>query len=260
MNDALYIAATGMQAHQAQIDAVANNVANVNTPGFKRVKVSFHDVVNRAGGTETATAATSARANGVLDGTGVSSATLSRQFDPGEIKRTDNPMDIAVHGAGFIELTAVDGSLAYTRGGALQVNADGYLATSEGLVLKQRIHVPAEVRTLTISQDGEVLGSDGKSKERALGRIDLVTFANPQALQSLGGNVYRATPEAGDPLSAIAGEGGAGRLMQGQLEQSNVKLIDEMVQMMVAQRAYEMNVKVIQAADEIAGLTNNMRK
>jgi flagellar basal-body rod protein FlgG len=260
MNDALYIAATGMQAHQAQIDAVANNVANVNTPGFKRVKVTFHDVVNQTGGSEAGAGATPARGNGVLDGSGVSLASLSRQFDAGELKRTDNPMDIAVQGAGFIELVAGDGSPAYTRGGTLQINADGYLSTSDGLVLKQRIHVPAEVRTLTISPDGEVVGSDGKSKERALGRIDLVTFANPQGLQPLGASVYRATAEAGDPLTAIAGEGGAGRLMQGQLEQSNVKLIDEMVQMMVAQRAYEMNVKVIQAADEIAGLTNNMRK
>jgi flagellar basal-body rod protein FlgG len=256
MNDALYIAATGMQAHQAQVDAVANNVANVNTPGFKRVRVSFQDVVQQ---TQNGTARVASGA-AVADGAGVSLQSLSRQFEAGELKRTDSAMDLAIQGAGFFEVVGADGASAFVRGGTLSIGPDGYLGLGEGYQLKQRIQVPNDVRSITINPDGEVFGDDGRTKERALGRIDLVTFANPRALQALGANLYRATPQAGDPLFAPASEGGAGRIVQGQLEQSNVKLIDEMVQMMVAQRAYEMNVKVIQAADEIAAMTNNLRK
>jgi flagellar basal-body rod protein FlgG len=245
-----------MQAHQAQVDAVANNVANVNTPGFKRVRVSFQDVV-----TQTQNSAARGMSTGSsAEGAGVSLQSLSRQFEAGELKRTDNAMDVAIQGTGFFEVVGPDGASAYIRGGTLSVGPEGYLGFGDGYQLKQRIHVPSDVRGITISADGEVLGDDGRTKERALGRIDLVTFANPRALQALGANLYRATPQAGDPLFAPAAEGGAGRIVQGQLEQSNVKLIDEMVQMMVAQRAYEMNVKVIQAADEIAAMTNNLRK
>lgn len=257
MNDAMYIAATGMQAQQTQITVIANNVANVNTSGFKRSSVSFHDLVN----TEAAVPLDSAPSRAALHASaGVAAGAATRQFAAGDLKHTGNPLDVAIQGSGFIEVLLADGSTGYSRGGTLHVNADNLLATAEGHVLKQRIQMPADARSFAIAADGQVTATDGQSKEWSLGRIDLVTFANPAALAAMGDNVYRLSAEAGDALVATPGEAGAGRLVQGQVESSNVKLTDEMVQLMVAQRAYEMNVKVIQAADEIAGMTNNLRK
>jgi flagellar basal-body rod protein FlgG len=261
MNDAMYIAATGMQAQQSNLNVIANNVANVNTSGFKRSKVNFHDMVHRqAASAELAGLdESSVHALGSA-GVGVGVGTIAKQFSPGEIKRTDNPLDVAILGEGFLEVELADGSTAYSRGGSLQVNAENLLATAEGHVLKQRFQMPPETRGVTIAPDGQVTAVDARSKEWDLGRVELATFANPSALVSMGDNVYQASAESGEALAALPGEAGAGRLMQGQLESSNVKLIDEMVQLMVAQRAYEMNVKVIQAADEIASMTNSMRK
>jgi flagellar basal-body rod protein FlgG len=259
MNDAMYIAATGMKAQQTHLNVIANNVANVNTSGFKRSRVNFLDLVQRENSANALAEAAelSAQPSG---GAGVNVGTVSRQFAPGDIKTTGNPMDVAIQGEGFFEVVLPDGGTGYSRGGSLQVNADNLLVTAEGHVLKQRLQIPAETRGLTISAEGEVVAKDAKSKDWNLGRMELVTFANPSGLVALGDNVYRSGPASGEPLGAMPGEAGAGRLAQGQLESSNVKLIDEMVQMMVAQRAYEMNVKVIQAADEIAGMTNNLRK
>jgi flagellar basal-body rod protein FlgG len=259
MNDAMYIAATGMQAQQMGLNLIANNVANVNTPGFKRSTVHFHDLVHREASAAALQDTVDLPAHGRL-GAGVSVGSVSKMFSPGDIKRTDRPLDVAIQGEGFFEVMLADGSSAYSRGGSLQVNADNLLATAEGHVLKQRFQIPPDSRGLTISPDGEITATDSKSREWNLGRVELVTFANPSALQSLGDNVYRAGPESGESLMALPGEAGAGRVLQGQLESSNVKLIDEMVQLMVAQRAYEMNVKVIQAADEIASMTNSLRK
>jgi flagellar basal-body rod protein FlgG len=259
MNDAMYIAATGMQAQQTQLGVIANNVANVNTTGFKRSSVNFRDMVN--------TQTVAVRDNGEVDaalnaagpGAGVAISAVSRQFAPGELKATGGALDLAINGAGFIEVLLPDGSTAYSRGGALHVNTDNLLATAEGYVLKQNLQMPADAKALKIGPDGNVTANNG-SKDWSLGRIDLVTFSNPSALRPAGDNVYRAAPESGDPLVAVPGEAGAGTLVQGQVEASNVKLVDEMVQLMVAQRAYEMNVKVMQAADEIAGMANNLRK
>lgn len=258
MNDALYIAATGMQAQQTQVNVIANNVANVNTAGFKRSSVNFHDLVHTQ--SMAASADTEPARGSAMAGAGVAIGSVAKQFAAGDLKHTGSPMDVAVQGNGFIEVLLSDGSTGYSRGGTLHVNSDNLLATAEGYVLKQRIQMPTDARGLLIGSDGQVTASDGKSRDWNLGRIDLVTFANASALTAMGDNVYRASAQAGDALMATPGEGGAGRLVQGQLEGSNVKLIDEMVQLMVAQRAYEMNVKVIQAADDIAGLTNNLRK
>lgn len=259
MNDAMYIAATGMQAQQTQLDVIANNVANVSTPGFKRGSVNFSDLVHRAA-TDGAPDAATAQPLPGLSGAGVAIGAVGKQFAPGDLTRTGNAMDLAIQGAGFIEVLLPDGSTGYSRGGTLQINADRMLSTVDGYVLKQRIQVPTGATGVTIAATGEVTAADAHGASRSLGRIDLVTFANPAALLAQGDNVYRAAPDAGDALVAVPGEAGAGNLAQGQLEQSNVKLVDEMVQLMVAQRAYEMNVKVIQAADDIASMVNNIRK
>jgi flagellar basal-body rod protein FlgG len=257
MNDALYIAATGMQTQQKSVDTIANNLANVNTPGFKRGKVSFEDLVYRglrAGQPGAAGAA-------VWQGSGVGIATLAKVFAAGEIRKTDQPLDLAIDGVGFVEVTMADGTSAYSRGGTLTIDRDGLLATAEGYVLKPGIHVGSDVAELTIQADGRVLArAPGQTEAAEVGRIDLVRFSDTDGLAALGGNLYRPSDKSGDAIYGKAGEDGMGRLAQGAAEASNVRLIDEMVGLMAAQRAYESSVKVIQAADEMLAMSNNLRK
>ncbi|SDF64523.1 flagellar basal-body rod protein FlgG [Massilia sp. PDC64] len=254
MNDALYIAATGMQAQQKSVDTIANNLANVNTPGFKRGKASFEDLVYR--GLQAGQAGAVVR-----QGSGVGIASLAKVFDAGELRKTDQPLDLAIDGVGFIEVTAADGTSAYSRGGTLTVDRDGLLATAEGYVLKPGIHVGTDAAEITILPDGRVLvRATGQSDAAEAGRIDLVRFADTDGLVALGGNLYRPSEKSGDAIYGKAGEDGMGRLAQGKAEASNVRLIDEMVGLMAAQRAYESSVKVIQAADEMLAMSNNLRK
>lgn len=258
MNDALYIAATGMQSQQLNVDTIANNLANATTPGFKRGRVNFQDLMYRdAAGAQGAESV--AQATG-LHGSGVGVATLMKYFGAGELKQTDNPMDLAVRGDGFLEVQMPEGGTAFWRGGALRVTEEGWLATAEGHVLQPQIPVGRDGRSWSIAADGRVLGVDNRGKSVELGRLQLHTFANAGALKPAGGNLYRAGADSGEPLAARPGAEGTGTLVQGAQEQSNVKLVDEMVNLMMAQRAYEMNVKVIQAADEMLGMSNNMRK
>ncbi len=252
MNDALYIAATGMKAQTSQLDTIANNVANASTPGFKRSSLRFGDLVSM-GADQQAGDATAVAA-------GVKISSLQRSFTAGELRRVDDTMSLAIQGDGFIEMQLPDGSSAFTRSARLQINADRLLSSSDGLVLRQHIHVPTDVRSLTIAEDGQVTGRDDAGRTTSLGRLDVAVFASPAALTSIGEGLWRPSTGSGDAVLAPPGEAGAGRLKQGFQEASNVQLVEEMVQLMVAQRAYEMNVKVMQAADEIAGMTNNLRK
>lgn len=257
MNDALYIAATGMQAQQAQIDAIANNLANVNTQGFKRSRVSFTDLMGVAG----MDTASDAQARPPAQGLGVGMAGVMRLFDPGELKKTDAPFDIGIRGDGFIEVTLPDGGSAYLRGGTLKVNRDGVLATQAGFPLKAGITIPEETQNITVGADGVVqLQVAGQARPVEAGRIELVRFANPGALQPLGDNLYRAAEAAGTPAPYTPGEDSAGLLAQGFLESANVNLVDEIVGLMLAQRAYGASVKLAQAADEIAAMANNLRR
>lgn len=260
MNDALYIAATGMKSQTAQIDTIANNVANASTPGFKRSQLRFGDlmVAPPAGSGSAAMAAQDG--NLVATPAGVALAGELRSFAAGELCHVDDAMALAIQGDGFLEVTMPDGSAAYTRGGHLELNAERVLSLAGGLPLKPRIHVPSDMHQLQVRADGEVLGIDEQGRSASLGRLDLIGFSRPSGLSPLGDGLWHATQASGDALTAPAGEAGMGRLQQGFQEASNVQLVDEMVLLMAAQRAYEMNVKVIQAADEIAGMTNNLRK
>ena len=253
MNDALYIAATGMKAQTAQIDSVANNVANASTPGFKRSSLRFGDLI--------ATSATApAQGDALANAAGVKITAVQRSFAAGELKRTDDVMALAIQGDGFLEVQLPDGSPAFARSTRLEIGADRLLATSDGLPLRQHIHVPTDIRAIAIGEDGQVQGRDDAGRTTALGRIDVALFASPAGLTPLGEGLWQASARSGEAMLTPAGEAGAGRLKQGFQEQSNVQLVEEMVQLMVAQRAYEMNVKVMQAADEVAGMTNNLRK
>lgn len=258
MNEALYIAATGMHTQQKSVDTIANNLANVHTPGFKKGKVSFEDLVYR----ELNGAARAGNAERLLQaGSGVAVQSLLKDFTAGELKKTDAPLDLAIRGDGFIEVLLGDGSSAYARGGTLSVDKDGLLATADGLVLKPGIHVGQDAREISIAADGRVLvRSRDQAQAVEAGRIELVRFADNSGLQAAGGNLYRSTERSGEAIFARTGEDGAGALAQGYLEGSNVRLIDEMVDLMAAQRAYESSVKVIQAADELLAMSNNLRK
>jgi flagellar basal-body rod protein FlgG len=260
MIDSLYIAASGMNAQQTSVDTIANNLANVNTPGFKKARVSFQDMMYREVARSALPGAASDGGTSRM-GSGVSVAGIARAFEAGELKRTDSPFDLAIRGDGFVEVTTVDGSSAYTRGGTLQVNREGLLANAQGLPLKAAIRVPDDAQALSIGSDGRVLARVGtQTAAMEIGRIDLARFGNAAALVPMGDNLFRPSEGSGDARSVRPGEEGAGTLAQGYLEGSNVKLIEEMVELMVAQRAYEVSTKVIQASDEMMAMTNNLRR
>jgi len=260
MYDALQIAATGMHAQQMNVDTVANNLANVNTVGFKKSRVGFADLIS-TGVTRGDLGVDASATAGARAGVGVGISAVTRSFEMGDVRRTDSPMDLLIAGEGLLEVVLPDGGRAYSRGGTLKVNADGMLATQAGHALKPGINVPANAESLVIGSDGKVSAKlPNQTSLVELGTLDMVRFTNAGSLEALGDNVYKATDRSGEALAGRAGEDGFGTLQQGQLEGSNVKLVDEMVNLMIAQRAYEASVKVAQASDEMLGLINNLRK
>jgi len=259
MFDALYIGATGMQAQQAGVETIANNLANVNTIAFKRGRVGFSDLMTREA-SRVADGANAPMASQRL-GAGVAVTGMGKVFDAGELKKTESPLDLAIRGDGFLEVTLADGTHAYTRGGSLKVSKEGFLVTQAGHALRPSITVPDNAESIAIAADGRVLVRvTNQSTPVEAGQLDLVRFASPGQLQAMGDNLYRASDASGEPLAARPGEEGAGLFAQGFLEGSNVKMVDEMVNLMLAQRAYEASVKVVQAADEMLGMVNNLRK
>ncbi|EJL72201.1 flagellar basal-body rod protein FlgG [Variovorax sp. CF313] len=262
MFDALYISATGMQAQQLNVDTIANNLANVNTAGFKKGKVGFSDLMVREAGR----LLPSQEDAGILAaenrlGAGVGIAAVSKLFDMGELKKTESAYDLAIQGEGFLEVTMPDGSSAYTRGGTFKINKDGLLATSGGFPLKANVAVPDNAQNLQIDGDGRVrVQVAGQSAPVEVGQLDLVRFTSPSALSPQGDGLYRSSTGSGDAIAGKASEDGMGSFAQGFLEGSNVKLNEEMVNLMVAQRVYEANVKVMQASDEMLGMINGLRK
>jgi flagellar basal-body rod protein FlgG len=192
---------------------------------------------------------------------GVGVTGIAKVFDLGDIKKTDSMYDIAISGDGFFELTLPDGTSAFTRGGSLKVGTDGLLATQAGHPLKPAIDVPETAQALTIEQDGRVLvRMPDQTALVELGQLDMVRFTNPSGLEARGDNEYRATASSGEPIAGRAGADSLGMVRQGYLEGSNVKLVDEMVNLMMAQRAYEASVKVVQASDEMLGMVNGLRR
>jgi flagellar basal-body rod protein FlgG len=255
MNEALYISATGMQAQQTQVDTIANNLANMGTIGFKKSRVNFEPLLPRTMAVEQATTATT------FKGMGVAVPTVMADFSAGEMKQTQRDLDVAIKGKGFFEVELADGTRGYSRHGSLSVNRDGMLVTAAGALLSAGIQVPTDVAALLISPDGRVQGKQEGSEELLdIGFLEVTQFANEAALQPIGQNVYLATEASGDALVNAPGENGAGTLQQGYLEASNVQMVEELTTLMVAQRAYEANSKVLQAADELLGIVNNLRR
>ena len=265
MFDALYIGATGMQAQQLHVDTIANNLANVNTPGFKKGRVSFTDLMMSEtsrlapAGADQAVPNLLGAAMGTGAGVGVNA--LAKLFEPGALNPTGSSWDLAIEGDGFLEVQMPDGATAFSRGGAMKVNADGTLASQSGHAFKPGITIPATATSVTVAPDGAVsVTTPQQPKPTQVGQLQVVRFANPMGLLAQGDNLYRSSDASGEPMAGHAGQEGIGSLRQGFLEASNVKMVDEMVNLMVAQRAYQASVKVVQASDELLGMVNNLRR
>lgn len=261
MFDALAIGATGMHAQQTSVDVIANNLANVQTTGYKRSRMVFADLVAPRSVTPARVGEGGPLALPQLAGAGVAIPAAARVFDVGDLKKTDSAWDLAIQGDGFLELALPDGTRAYSRGGTLKVNADGQLATQSGIPLKPGILIPENAEAILVSATGRVqVRIPGQATPIEAGQLELVRFTNAGGLLGQGGGLYRATEASGEPIAGRAGEDGMGPLAQGYLEGSNVKLVEEMVNLMVAQRAYEASAKVVQAADEMLGIVNGLRR
>jgi flagellar basal-body rod protein FlgG len=257
---ALYSSAAGMQTQQTNLDVISNNLANVNTTGFKKNKAEFQDLLYQ---TVRAAGADAGGGNqvptGVQIGHGSQLVGTSKIFTTGELTQTGERLDVAIQGDGFFEVQLPDGTKAYTRDGTLKTAADGRVTTNDGLVLQGGFQpIPAGTTSISIATTGEVT-TKGSSGSQTF-RVQLVRFANPAGLESLGRNLYRETLASGTAETGNAGENGFGELQQGYLEMSNVKVVEEMVNMIVAQRAYEVNSKAVQAADEMMQISNNLRR
>jgi flagellar basal-body rod protein FlgG len=251
-----------MEAQQLNMDITANNLANVNTTGFKKSRADFQDLLY-----QTIRSAGSTQAQGVQVPTGIQvglgtrMAAVQKVFTQGDFKQTDNDLDVVIEGNGFFQVMQPSGELAYTRDGSLKIDGTGKLVTSDGYAVQPEMTIPAEATDISIGEDGTVTVSvAGQTAPQQLGQLQLVKFLNPAGLNSLGRNLLVATDASGEPITASPGQDGLGTLRQGVVEMSNVKVVDEMVNMIEAQRAYEINSKSIQASDEMLNTANNLKR
>ncbi len=260
MMRALYTAASGMNAQQYNIDTISNNLANVNTTGFRSNSARFQDLIYqnlRAPGTPVGP---SVVPTGQDVGLGVKIGSSAKTFTQGTLQQTSNPLDIAIEGDGFFQVTQPDGTPAYTRDGNFQRDANGAIVTNDGYFLSPQITVPANATQVQVGQDGTVTAQiPGQQTPQTLGQIQLVRFTNPAGLAPKGQNLYTQTGSSGAPTLSQPGLNGAGTLQGGYLEQSNVSVVQEMVNLITAQRAYEANSKAISTADEMLSTAVQMK-
>jgi len=260
---ALYSAASGMAAQQTNVDNIANNLANANTTGFKSRRAQFQDLVYQsvvqpgtAAGQQTVIPA------GLQLGLGTRTASNEVIFTQGNMTETDNPLDLVIQGRGFFQVQLPNGQLAYTRCGSFQLDRDGNLVTSDGNMVVPQITIPAQAQQITVAQDGTVSYTQpNQTAAQQAGQIQLANFANPAGLNNLGGNLLTPTDASGDAqLGVPGGQEGQGTILQGYVEQSNVSVVEEFINLIVAQRAYEANSKVVQAADQMYQDVNNLSR
>ena len=257
---ALWTAATGMQAQAMNIDVISNNLANVNTTGFKKSRADFQELMyqsTRTPGSSTSTGTQSPA--GIQVGLGSRTAAVQKIFTVGDFQSTGNELDVGIEGAGFFEIELPTGDTAYTRAGTFKKDGSGRMVTSDGYPMQPEIVIPENATAISIGEDGTVeVNLDNDSEPTQIGSIELTIFANAAGLKSIGRNLYQETPSSGIPTSATPGESGSGTLSQGFLEGSNVNIMEEMVNMIAGQRAYEINSKAIKTADEMVQMMNNM--
>jgi flagellar basal-body rod protein FlgG len=258
MDASMWVAKTGLDAQQTRMNVISNNLANVNTTGFKRDRAVFEDMlyqnVKQAGGQ---TDANSQAPTGMMLGTGVRIVATEKLHNQGNMITTQNSLDLAIAGDGYFQIAKGDGSLAYTRDGGFKISATGQMVTSSGALLQPAITIPNTASSVTIGRDGTVSIELAAGGSQVLGQIQIARFVNPSGLQSLGQNLMKDTPASGAPQVLAPGVGGAGSLMQGSLEASNVNVVEEMVNMIETQRAYEINSKAITAVDGMLRFLNN---
>ena len=257
---ALWTAASGMQAQQLTLDVVANNLANVQTAGFKRSRVDFQDLVYE---TLQAPGASSAQGqeipSGFQIGHGSRAVATQRLFIKGDLQQTGNALDLAIEGDGFFQVTLPSGEIGYSRAGTFKKNSTGLLVTSDGFALQPQITIPQDATNVIVGVDGIVsVTIAGQTQPQQVGTVELARFINPAGLLSQGRNIFLPTQASGDPITANPGSEGLGTLIQGFVEGSNVNVVEEMVGLITSQRAYEINSKAIRTADEMMQTANNL--
>jgi flagellar basal-body rod protein FlgG len=261
VNRSLYIAATGMNAQQAQMDVISNNLANVSTNGFKGSRAVFEDLlyqtIRQPGANSTQQ---TELPSGIQLGTGVQQVATERLYTQGNLQQTGNSKDVAINGAGFFQVQMPDGTTAYTRDGSFQTNAQGQLVTSSGYQVIPAITIPTNATSLTIGSDGAVsITVAGSSNTQQLGTMQIATFINPAGLDAKGENLFAETASSGAPNVAQPGLNGAGTLNQGYVEASNVNVVQELVNMIQTQRAYEINSKAVSTSDQMLQTLSQMQ-
>lgn len=262
MMRALYTAATGMNAQDLNISVISNNLANVNTSGFKRSRADFQDLFYqtlRLQGTLSNTG--NQVPTGIQLGLGVKPAAIQKIFLQGDFTQTNNPLDMAIEGLGFFQITTANGNVAYTRAGTFKLNQTGQLVTSDGLLLQPAITIPQNALNISIDSSGVVSVTQPNSPTPAVvGNIQIATFQNPAGLQALGDNLFLQTGSSGTPIVGTPGLDNRGTVKQGFLELSNVSVVEELVNLITAQRAYEVNSRTVQTADEMLQIASNLKR
>jgi flagellar basal-body rod protein FlgG len=259
MLKALTTAATGLEAQSNNLERIANDLANVNTDGYKRSTTEFADLMyettKEPGGRQGASTVTP---TGVQKGLGVKVGSSHKIFEQGPVKITNNPYDLMIEGKGFLPVTLPNsGEVVYTRAGAFKLDAQGRIATSSGALLEPQITVPSEAGSVVIAPNGEIKTFSAEG-EQVIGQVQLVNFVNPQGLKSIGNNFYQRSPASGPPQEGVPGEAGRGTILQGALEASTVNTANSMIEMIGAQRGYEMNTRVMSVADKMLEATSNI--
>lgn len=258
----LYTAATGMKAQQLSIDTISNNIANVNTGGYKKQRAEYADLfyqtMEYAG---TSTSATTISPTGIEVGLGVRPTSIQKIFTEGTLKETGNSLDIAITGEGFFQVQLPDGNIGYTRNGSFKMDSEGTVVTSDGYPLVPNLTIPADTTQITVGADGTVsIMQAGQTAATQLGNIELADFINPAGLHSLGDNNYINTAASGDPIVGTPGLDGLGQTRQRFLELSNVQLVEEMTDLITGQRAYEASSKAITTSDEMLSTVNQLKR
>ena len=258
----LWSAATGMQAQTMNIDVISNNLANVATTGFKKSRADFQDLLYqtlRSPGV--ASSADTQVPTGIQVGTGVRPAAVQKMFTQGEFVHTQNELDMAIEGEGFFQVIQPNGETAYSRSGSFKLDNEGRVVTSDGFAMEPELTIPADSLAISVGIDGTVsVLPAGENQPTEIGNIELAQFVNPAGLRSIGRNLFMPSAASGDATTGTPGAEAFGNIAQGYLESSNVSVVDEMVNMIVAQRAYETNSKTIQASDEMLQTATNLRR
>lgn len=258
---AMSIAATGMQAQQTNVEVIANNIANVSTTAFSRRRAEFQDLIYQS---SERVGSASSEANTVLPvgtqiGLGTRNSAVNRVTLQGTLTQTENKYDLALEGRGYFGVQLPDGSTAYTRDGSFKLSPTGELVTAEGYPVMPNITIPITARDTQINQGGEVIITTAQGTQQTVGRLQLYLFENEAGMEAIGGNKFLETEASGQPTRGLASDPGYGRVRQGYLEGSNVNVVQEITQLIQAQRAYEMNSKVIEATDQMLQTANNVR-